>query len=71
MAGLFKHLVMDDGKFNISLIDNILDAYEVLEECFGLIKEARELIHISFTHDVEAYDYLKKADKWLEKTGGL
>lgn len=38
MAGSWKHLVTKKGKFRgVSLIDNLGDAYEALEECYGMI----------------------------------
>lgn len=37
MAGSFNHIVDDDGTFTMDCIDNMGDAHEALEECFGLI----------------------------------
>lgn len=39
MAGSYSHITTKKGKFRgISLIDNLGDAYEALEECFGMIQ---------------------------------
>lgn len=38
MAGSFGHITDDAGQFiGIALIENLGDAYEALEECFGMI----------------------------------
>lgn len=42
MAGSWKHVVEDDGTFISSenfpnMIENLGDAYEALEECYGMI----------------------------------
>ncbi len=38
MAGSYDHLVDDDGKFQgVELLDDLGDAYQALEECFGMI----------------------------------
>lgn len=38
MAGSYSHLVDDQGRFQgVELIDNLGDAYEALEECWGMI----------------------------------
>ena len=38
MAGSWKHLLRNDGTFRgIELLDNLGDAYEALEECYGMI----------------------------------
>lgn len=38
MAGSLNHIVDDDGKFTMELIDNLGDAHEALEECFEIIR---------------------------------
>lgn len=38
MAGSYLHLVNDDGQFHMDLIENLGDAHEALEECFGMIR---------------------------------
>jgi hypothetical protein len=38
MAGSYYHITDDEGKFiGTELIDNLGDAYEALEECYGMI----------------------------------
>ena len=38
MAGSYSHIVDGDNKFiGVELIDNLGDAYEALEECYGMI----------------------------------
>lgn len=37
MAGSYNHIVGDDGKFCMDLIENLGDAHEALEECFDMI----------------------------------
>ena len=37
MAGSFRHIVGDDGRFTMDLIDHTGDAREALEECYWLI----------------------------------
>ena len=38
MAGSYGHIVGKDGGFRgVDLIDNLGDAYEALEECYGMI----------------------------------
>lgn len=38
MAGSWKGIVNQDGKFiGVALLDNLGDAYEALEECYGMI----------------------------------
>jgi len=39
MAGSLNHIIGDDGKFTMELIENLGDAYETLEECYALIIE--------------------------------
>jgi hypothetical protein len=39
MAGSLNHIVDTDGSFTMSLIDNLGDAHEALEECYALIIE--------------------------------
>lgn len=39
MAGSYSHITNEDGSFRgIDLIDNMGDAYEALEECYGMIQ---------------------------------
>jgi hypothetical protein len=37
VAGSLNHIIGDDGKFRMDLIENLGDAHEALEECFELI----------------------------------
>lgn len=37
MAGSFNHVVADNGTFTMGSIENLGDAHEALEECFGII----------------------------------
>lgn len=37
MARSFRHIVGDDGKFTIELINDMGDAYGALRECFNII----------------------------------
>lgn len=37
MAGSYRHLVGRDGKFSMDLIEDMGDAREALEECYGRI----------------------------------
>lgn len=38
MAGSFKHIVNEKGQFiGCAHLDNLGDAYEALEECYGMI----------------------------------
>lgn len=38
MAGSYNHIIGDNGEFiGVDLIDNLRDAYEALEECYGMI----------------------------------
>lgn len=38
MAGSWKHITTDKGEFRgVELIDNLGDAYETLEECYGMV----------------------------------
>ena len=38
MAGSWGHIVADDGRFRgTELIENLGDAYEALEECYGIV----------------------------------
>lgn len=38
MAGSYSHCVDDDGKFNgVERLDHLGDAYEALEEMYGMI----------------------------------
>ena len=39
MAGSLNHIVNSNGRFRMSLIENLGDAREALEECFTLIYE--------------------------------
>lgn len=39
MAGSLNHIIDDDGRFTMDLIDNLGDAHEALEECYALIIE--------------------------------
>jgi len=39
MAGSLSHIVNEDGKFTMDLIENLRDAWEALDECFVLIYE--------------------------------
>ena len=39
MAGSLNHLIDRDGKFRISLIENLGDAQEALEECMAIIRD--------------------------------
>jgi hypothetical protein len=52
MAGSWGHITTKAGKFQgTRLIDNLGDAYEALEECFGMVQwlasrlEARSNVH--------------------------
>lgn len=39
MAGSYDHIVDKEGRFiGTRLIDNLGDAYEALEECYGMIQ---------------------------------
>jgi hypothetical protein len=39
VAGSYKHIVNDQGRFiGVSLLDHLGDAYEALEECYGMIQ---------------------------------
>lgn len=39
MAGSYRHITTKSGKFRgTELLDNMGDAYEALEECFGMIQ---------------------------------
>ena len=38
MAGSLDHIVGDDGRFRMDLIENLGDAHEALEECFHIIR---------------------------------
>ena len=39
MAGSYSHITSKSGKFiGTSLLDNMGDAYEALQECFGMIQ---------------------------------
>ena len=38
MAGSYSHIVNDAGRFvGVRLLDNLGDAWEALEECYGMI----------------------------------
>lgn len=37
MAGSLNHIIREDGKFTMDLIENLGDAHEALEECFTII----------------------------------
>ena len=37
MAGSLAHIVGSDGRFTMDLIENLGDAWEALEECYGII----------------------------------
>lgn len=37
MAGSLSHIVDEDGKFRMNLIENMGDAHEALDECFKII----------------------------------
>ena len=42
MAGSWRHMTMDDGRFRdnesfCDMIENLGDAYEAAEECYGMI----------------------------------
>lgn len=38
MAGSWGHIVDDEGRFiGVELIENLGDAWEVLEECYGMV----------------------------------
>lgn len=38
MAGSYSHITNDDGTFRgADLLDHLGDAYEALEECYGMI----------------------------------
>jgi hypothetical protein len=37
MAGSLSHITSGQGEFTMDLIDNMGDAHEALEECFGVI----------------------------------
>ena len=39
MAGSLNHIINEDGRFWMDLIENLGDAHEVLEECFNIIYE--------------------------------
>ena len=45
MAGSWGHITDEEGRFaGIALIENLGDAYEALEECYGMVQVlAREL----------------------------
>jgi hypothetical protein len=38
MAGSYNHLLDEQGRFHMDLIENLGDAHEALEECFGMIQ---------------------------------
>jgi hypothetical protein len=38
MAGSYLHIIGDTGRFHgVRLLDHLGDAYEALEECYGMI----------------------------------
>lgn len=38
MAGSYNHITNDEGQFiGASLLENLGDAYEAIEECYGMI----------------------------------
>jgi len=37
MAGSLNHIIDENGVFTMDFIDNLGDAHEALEECFGII----------------------------------
>ena len=38
MAGSLSHVVGEDGRFRMGLIENLGDAHEALHECFEIIR---------------------------------
>jgi len=61
MAGSFHHIINDRGDFiGTSLIDNLGDAYEALEECWSFIHilSNGDLTKLSDTH----IEYLKRTN---------
>lgn len=39
MAGSYSHITDDQGRFiGVELLDHLGDAYEALEECYGMIQ---------------------------------
>ena len=53
MAGSWRHIVTKSGKFcGTRHIENLGDAYEALEECYGMIQWLAD--HIAFQHGPSA-----------------
>lgn len=48
MAGSYSHITDDDtGRFiGVDLIDNLGDAYEALEECYGMVQYLAQMASV-------------------------
>jgi len=66
MSGSLSHIIDTDGTFSMSLIENLGDAYEALEECY-------QLIYTLAGGDTEkvraACKELDIVDPWLDEYG--
>jgi len=52
MAGSWGHIVNRSGKFQGTLlIENLGDAYEALEECYGMIQWLADMIAVETVSD--------------------
>jgi hypothetical protein len=68
MAGSFSHIIADDGRFTMDLIENLGDAYEALEECFTIIYELSGGDHTKVADACRKYNF---PDPWRYRYGDM